>query len=183
MLNGIYNLIVIALAVWALLSGYRKGFLRMVGSVLGVGFGVVATRLAAPECYEAIDFITPGFISGFNRRFVVETFTCGLIFAFVCGIFELLAVPLGKVMKVMPGGVVNSIGGAVFRLFYYMMLLSIVYNLIADLQPDGHLTKTSRYHDGNVVEGVVKLAPAILGFEDAEEVGHFQQLEDAKKIS
>ena len=47
----------------------------------------------------------------------------------------------------------------------------------------GGLARTARFHDGNIVEGVMKIAPAVLGFPDGEEVGHYQQLEDAKKIS
>lgn len=183
MWNVIYHVVVIALGVWGILSGYRKGLMRQFGSVVAVAFGIVVTRLLAPDFYPAVDDFIPGLISGFNREFIVKTLSCTIIYVLVTGIFELIAIPLGKLMKVVPAGIVNSIGGSVFRTFQYLMLLSLFYNLIVDFHPTGPLTRTCRLHDGNVVEGVIKIAPAILGFPDGEEVAHYQQLEDAKKIS
>ena len=183
MLIGAYHIIILAVAVWAILSGYPKGLYRQLGSVLAVAFGIVAVRMTAPMCIQYIDGIVPGFFDGFNRRFIIETLTCGVIYLFVVGIIWLVTIPLGTVMRVLGSGVVNSIGGAVFKLFRYLMLLSLAFNFLVDISPDSDLTRASGMHDGNLVEGVIKLAPAVLGFPDGEEVSHRQQLEDAKKIS
>lgn len=182
-MGAAYHIVVIAVAVWGILTGYRKGLIRLLGSVVAVAFGIVATRLIAPECFDAFEAMVPGFISGFQRPFVVQTLTCLVIYVLVTGIFELVAIPLGKLMKVVPAGIVNSIGGALFRMFQFLILVSLFFNLIVDLNPSGELTRSSRLHDGNVVEVVMQMAPAILGFPGAEEVAHYQQLEDAKKIS
>lgn len=183
MLNGIYHIIVIAVAVWGIVTGYRKGFLRQLGGFVGVAFGIVAARLFSFELHPHVEGLVPEFVAGFKREFVVDTLTCGVIYLLVAGIVELFAFPLGKMMKVFGSGVLDSIGGAVFRLFKYLMVVSIAYNLIVDMNPSGSLTTSSRQHDGNVVEGVIKVAPAVLGFPDGEEVGYRQQLEDARKIS
>lgn len=183
MWNVIYHVVVIALAIWGILTGYRKGLIRQFGSVIAVTFGIVATRVMAPDFIPVMEDLVPGFISGFQREFVVMTLSCTIIYVFVTGFLELVAIPLGKFMKVVKAGVVNSIFGAIFRTFQYLMLISLFYNLIIDFNPAGSLTRLSRYHDGNVVEGVIKVAPGILGFPDGEEVAHYQQLEDAKKIS
>lgn len=183
MLNGIYHLIVIAVAVLAILTGYRKGFLRQLGALLAVAFGIVVARLVAADGMVYADDVVPGSISGFKRSFFVQTLTCGIVYLIVESLVEMITFPVGKMMKVFGSGVLDSIGGSVFRLFKYLMVVSILYNLIADFNPSGSLTRSSRQHDGNVVEGVMKIAPAILGFPDGEEVGHHQQLEDAKKIS
>lgn len=183
MLNGLYHVIVIAVAVWAVISGYRKGLVRQTGSLMAVTFGIVGTRLMAPDFAPSVDDFLPGFISGFKRQFIVETLACTVIYVLVTGLMELIALPLSKLMKVVTTGIINSIGGAVFRLFQYLMLLSLFYNLIVDFNPSGTLTRSSRLHDGNILEVTMKIAPAILGFPGAEEVAHYQQLEDAKKIS
>ena len=183
MWNVIYHIIVIALAAWGILSGFRKGLVRQFGSVIAVAFGIVLTIVLAPDFYPSVDDWLPGFIDGFKRDFIVKTLSCTIIYVLVTGLFELIALPVGKLMKIVNTGMVNSIAGALFRTFQYLMLLSLLYNLIIDFHPTGPMTRISRYHDGNVVEGVIKIAPAILGFPDGEEVAHFQQLEDAKKIS
>ena len=183
MWNVIYHILVIALGIWGILTGYRKGLIRQFGSVLAVAFGIVATIILAPDFFSVMDNMIPGFVSGFKREFVVKTMSCTVIYVFVTGVFELVAIPLGRLMKTMHTGLVNSIAGALFRTFQFLMLLSLFYNLIVDFNPTGSMTRICRLHDGNVVEGVIKVAPAILGFPDGEEVAHYQQLEDAKKIS
>lgn len=183
MLNGLFHLLVIAAAVWGIISGYRCGFMRQMGLLVAVAFGIVAARLAGPDCMGYVDDWMPESVDGFKRNFVVATLSYGGIYLMVMGIISLISIPLGKLMAVFESGVLDSIAGAIFRLFQFLMVLSIVYNIIVDLNPSGELTKSSRQHDGNVVEGVIKVAPAILGFPDGEEVGYRQQLEDARKIS
>lgn len=181
--SGIYHIVIIVVAVWAVFTGYKRGFFRQIGEVLAVVTGIVVVRICASECYEFADEAVPGFVSGFNRPFLVKTLTCTILYVVVYSIIALITMTLGKLINVVGGDILNSIGGAVFRLFQWLIFLSLAYNLIADMSPSGTLTRSSRLHDGNVVEGVIKIAPAVLGFPDAEEVGHYQQLEDAKKIS
>lgn len=183
MLIAIYHLIIIGVAVWAILTGYRRGFLRQIGNVVAVVVGIVVVMVFSAEFTPQVDGFVPGFISGFNRSFFVITLTSMLLFFFVYSILALVCIPIGKMMRVMPGNIINSIGGAVFKLFQWLLFISLAYNLLADLRPASDLTRSARLHDGNIIEGVIKLAPSIMGFPDAEEVGYRQQLEDAKKIS
>lgn len=183
MWNGIYYILVVIIAVWSIFTGYGRGFMRQIGALLGVAFGIVAARMLAPAFVPTVDgWLLDGF-TGFNRPFVSETLGCGLIYFVVSGIITLATWPLGKLMRVFGSGVLDSIGGALLRMFQWLIALSIVFNLIVDLSPAGELTRTSRLHDGNIVEGVLKIAPALMDFPGAEEVGYRQQLEDAKKIS
>lgn len=183
MLTAIYNLIIIGVALWAILTGYRRGFLRQIGNLVAVVVGIIVVRIFSAEFSPQVDGFVPGFISGFNRPFLVMTLTCMLLFFLVYSILALACISLGKMMRVVPGNIINSIGGALFKLFQWLLFISLAYNLLADLSPAGDLTRSSRLHDGNIIEGVIKLSPALMGFPDAEEVGYHQQLEDAKKIS
>lgn len=180
---GIYPLIVIAVAVLGIVTGYRKGIYRQLGGVLAVGFGIAAVHLFADDFLQWVDGIMPPFISGFHRSFLAQTLTCGIIYGAVVGLVSLATFPLKTVMMVVKSGVISDILGAAFRAFRYLMIISIFYNLLVDIDSTGTLARTARYHDGNVVEAVLKIAPAVLDFPSAEEVGHQQQLEDAKKIS
>lgn len=183
MWNASFYILIVIVAVWGILTGYRKGLMRQTGGVLGVAFGIVAARMLGPEFMETVDGWIPAFINGFNRQFLCETLSFGLIYIIVSGLVEVCTLPLGKLMSLITIGILDSIGGAVFRLFQLLMIISIVYNFLADLSPESDLTRTSSRHDGNIVEGVMMIAPPILGFQGAEEVAFQQQMEDAKKIS
>lgn len=183
MLIGLCHVIVIAVVVWAVVTGYRKGFLHLTGDVVAVAFGIVTVRLAADSLSPYVDEWLSDAVTGFKRRFVVDTLTCGGLYVAVYFLISLAARPVGKIISTITGGVLNSISGAVFNAFQYLVLVSIAYNLIVDFNPTGSLCRSSRQHDGNLVEAVIKIAPAVLGFPGGEDVAHFQQLEDAKKIS
>ena len=183
MLNAAYFIIVVIIGVWAVLTGFRKGLVRQIGAVLGVAFGIVAARTLSPEFIGIVNGWLPKSLNGFNRSFVCLTLTSGLIFLVAYGIVSVCSLPLNKMMKMIPVGILGSIGGSLFRLFQYLLFLSLFYNLLADLNPSSSLTRASSMHDGNILEGVMKIAPPILDFPGAEDVAFRQQMEDAKKIS
>lgn len=178
-----YHLLVIAMSVLGIVVGYRRGLLRQVSAVLGVAFGIVCARAFAYVPEEWFRGNVSRFFTGFNAIFVVKTLSSGVIFTVVYIGVRVLTFMLGYLMKVFRTGILNSIAGAVFCMFKYLMFLSILYNIIIDVKPEGGLLKFAGSHDGNVVEGVIWLAPAVLGFPDGEDVGHALQLEEAKKIS
>lgn len=183
MMSGLFHLVIIVAGIWAIFSGYKAGFMRQLGLLVGLTFAIVAARLLAPEIREWTDGWVPGSVSGFNRPFLVQTLAASIIFLGVFGVVALMAIPLGNFVKVLGRGILNSICGAVLRLFLILMVLSVLYNIIVDFYPAGSLSRSSRLHDGNVVESVIKIAPSMLDFPPGEEVSHRQQLEDAKKIS
>lgn len=183
MSHAAYHLVVIAVAVWGALRGYRQGLLRQIPAVVAIAFAIVASRLLLPDLSLWMEDWIPQAFNGFNRGFIIASVSATLIFLPFYFVIKLALVPVGMMMKVMPGGIVDNISGAVFRIFKYLMFVSLAYNLIVDFNPRSSLAKSSSSHDGNVVEGVMKMAPALLDFPDGEEVGHYQQLEDARSIS
>lgn len=185
MWDGVFFIIVVTVAVWGILTGYRIGFMRQISGVLGVAFGIVATRMIAPDFSVGIENWIPSMVTGFSRTILCQTLACGLIYLIVEGLISLCAAPLAKLVGIIGKsmGVLDSIGGGVFRLFKFLMVVSILYNVISDLDPAGDLTRIASRHDGNIVESVMMIAPALLDFPGAEEVAFKQQMEDAKKIS
>lgn len=183
MFSGLFYVIIIVGAVGGLFLGYRRGLLRQLGSILGMAFGIVTVRMTAPDCVYYVDQWLPPVVSGFNREYVIQSVACGGIYLAVSFFIQLCAWPIGKLMIGLGGGMGDLISGAVFKMFKYLFILSIFYNIFVDVKPSGDLAKSARQHDGNLVEGVIKIAPPILGFPGGEEVGQRQQLEDAKSIS
>lgn len=177
-----FHLLIVVAGVYGIIRGFRSGLLSQISSVVAVAFAIVAAYIFGGDVE---DWLWEYFSSwdSFNARFVAATLAAIIIFIPVYFIMKICLWPLAKMMKAFPSGILDSLGGAVFRLFKYLLFLSMAYNLIVDFQPRSALATSSKSHDGNLVEGVVKLAPALMGFPGGEEVSHYQQLEDAKKIS
>lgn len=178
-----YHIIAIGLSVLAIFRGYKIGLMRQTSAILGMVFGVVCARVFAPMCVDFFMGLLPSFLHGFNSSFIVATFSAGAIYTLVYVIVKLLTGIIDFAFRIFSSGVLNSIAGSLFCLLKYVMFISIVYNFIVDINPESELLKIARDHDGNVIEGVMWVAPAILGFPDAEELGYRLQLERAKEIS
>lgn len=177
-----YHLVIILAGVFAIITGYKAGFVKQIGSVVAMAFAIAAAYFVSPHIREYVGNILPDW-AAFNVRFVIDTLSAMIVFFAVYYLIRLLMVPLRMVMGFISGGMINALLGSVYRLFKYMLFISLFLNLIADIDPKSSIVKSSRNHDGNVVEGVVKIAPILIGFPGVEELGHYQQLEEAKKIS
>lgn len=184
MSDFLYHIIVIGFAVLAILRGFRLGMVRQISAALGMAFGIVAARVFAPSIEDTVVSFIPGFLNSFNAPFLVATISYGIIFGAVYTVVKLLTGIINFAMRILSSGMFNSIVGSIFCLFKYMMFISLTYNFIADINPsDSSLLKFERQHDGNVIEGVMWVAPAVLGFPGADELNHALQLEKAKEIS
>ena len=179
----IYHIVAIALCVLAIFRGYQRGLMRQTSAVLGMVFGVVCARIFGPMCVDFFMGILPGFLHGFNSSFIFATLSAGVIYTLVYIIVKLITGVLNLAFRVFSSGILNSIVGSLFCLLKYLVFISIIYNFIVDVNPESDLLKIARDHDGNVIEGVMLVAPAMLGFPDAEELGYRLQLERAKEIS
>lgn len=180
---AMYHLLVIAVSVFGIVTGYRRGLLRQISAVLAIAFGIVCVRMFSQELTEKLVEWLHVRIPGFNLKYVVLTLSATIVYTGVYLLTRLLTFPLAYLMKLIPTGLLNSLGGAVLGTFKYLMFVSLALNLIVDLKPGSDLLKVCCSHDGNVVAGVVEIAPSVLGFPGPEDIGHRLQLEEAKKIS
>ena len=177
-----FHLLIVVAGVYGVLAGYKKGIMRQIGSVVALAFAIVAAYVLGGNVEEWLwDYLSAW--KAFNAIYVAKTLAVMTVFFPVYFLLDLCLIPLSRLMRTFESGILNSIGGALFRTFKYFLFLSLCYNLLIDIKPTSALAQTSRHHDGNIVEGVVKIAPFILDFPGGEEVVYRQQLEDAKKIS
>ena len=178
-----YPLAVILIGVAGLVRGYRSGLAMQINAVLGIAFGVVCARLFGPELREAIHHYSPLPLRGMNAPFIADCAAYGGIFILVYELVGMLTCVLKSAMQVLRTGMLDALAGALFCSFRYLMFVSICYNFVADINPRGRLVAYAGCHDGNVVEEVMRLAPAILDFRGIDDLYHAVRLEDARKIS
>lgn len=181
--GGIYQLIIVCVGAFALAKGFRRGFTGQISGLLGLGFGAVFAMLFAPEVEvslaeifsEKINFPFPPFLYGIVASSLIY-FAVYLAVRFLTGVIR-------NLMRSLHIGMLDRLFGSAFCLFKYLMVVSIVYNLILCIKPDSSLLEYSKAADGNLVQDVLMLAPAVLGCFNADDLSHAMQLLDAKKIS
>ncbi len=179
----LYHVIALLIATVALVKGFRTGFARQIPKFLGFCFGVVCARIFMDPVAEGLRSLLPGTAGSVKAVFIYNTVATGLIFMIVYELFSFITGFLKYVTGALGGGILDSMAGSVFTLVRYVMFLSMAYNFILCWQSDSILLKYAKSDDGNIVEEVMLVSPAILGGEDVEELAHKIQLEEAKCIS
>lgn len=178
-----YQVIVVAVALYAVCRGFRAGLTRQVSGILGVAFGIVAARALAPDLDLWLRGWMPHFYHPVARTFFFSTLSHGVIFGICVLLCSMLTGVLNAAMSLFSVGILNSLFGMVFSLLKYLMFLSLLFDMAVCRKMDSPLLKCARHDDGNLVEEVMKLAPFVLGSVPSDEYTHHVQLWEAKKIS
>lgn len=183
MVNGFYLLLVLIVAFAAIIAGFRKGITRQTGSLLGLAFGAVASRIFTPvfsDSYEWVDMLTPA--PEFNEY--AQNLVCSVVIYAVCFLFfSFILRIINRALSVIEIGILNRLLGAFFSLVKNLLWLSIFFNLLICFGKSSRLLYYEKANDGNPVAGVMAIAPAILGCYGGEDFAHFHQLKEAKSIS
>lgn len=182
-MSVIYHLIVLIVAAGSAIWGFRKGFTSQIPSLIGLAMGIVSARLLAPGLEGVLYGAFPSVHGKVEQIFVYNTISSALVFTAVYFIFKTLTFFLSRVFRSKDPSILNNIGGAIVGMFKYLLGVSIVFNLMVAMNRDSQLLRYVKSDDGNAVEEVMLLSPALLGGEDVMELSHKLQLEEAKKIS
>lgn len=181
--QAVYLIAIVAVVVIGLVRGYRSGFTSQVANVLGFCFGVVATRVLRIDTEDWITGWLPGNPS-WDTPYIAATMASALIYLLVYYGFDLLSGVLKSIMEPLGKGTLNSLFGSAFCCFKWLMVLSIVFNMMFCLNTSSPaLLKSAAASDANLTEEILLLAPAMLGGEDASDLAHRHQLKEARKIS
>lgn len=185
----IYPLILIAVLILAIWRGWEKGMVYQLASLLGLAFGFVAARLFYEQMAEVIDPWFPGPESFAEepfgeplRRYTLYMVSASVVFAIVYAAFKLIGGVLTSAMQLIHTGAINSIIGAGFSFVKWTVIMSVVFNLWLVIKPDCGLMKYCNDGDGNVVELVMSVAPALFGTESPDELEHYHRLQKAKQM-
>lgn len=178
-----YHIIVLAVAAFSVIKGFKRGFTGQISGILGFAFGTVCAHVFEPDVEAALRAILPGVRHSAGGAFIYSVLSSVIVYSIVYTAFKMFTKVLRSAMQVFYVGMLDAILGAMFSLLKYMLLLSIVYNLLLCINPKSPLLKYASADDGNIVESVVLLAPGLLGCGSVHDLSHLIQLHEAKKIS
>ena len=181
--EAIYHILVIAVALVGIFRGFNAGLMRQVSGVLGFVFGIVAARALGPDFSSWLAGWLPQVYHPVAKSFFVSILGYGIIWGLCMLLFSIFTGILNFILGMIPVGIMNSIAGSAFCLLKYLMFLSILFDLALCRPFDSPLMHCARHDDGNLVDGVIRLAPELLGTISAEEYIHKVQLWEARSIS
>lgn len=178
-----YHLLVIVVALLAVVRGYRRGLTGQVTSVLGLAFGVICTHIFLSGVTDFTSMLTGRESGNSAGEYLAENLAALLIYCGVYLLFRSITGIVRRAASMLGTSLLDSLLGASFCIFNYLLLLSLVFNVYVGFNPESSLMHDGRSDDGNLVNLVLRIAPATLGSESFEEFSHSMQLRDARKIS
>ena len=181
--DALFHIMAIIFAALGVIRGYRRGLTGMVTSVLGLAFGVVCAHIFREAASGIASDILPHAWIARSGDYLASNLGCGAVFFIVYWVFSTVTKIIRLAMGDLGEGLLNSLIGAAFCVYNYLLMLSIVYNVMVGVKPESALMRYAKADDGNIVEAVMWIAPAALGSESFSDFAHQEQLREAKKIS
>lgn len=178
-----YHLLVLVVAAYAVIRGFRRKMSGQIPAAIGTAFGAVCANIFNRPVAETIWGLFPWVDGKVQESFAYSVAASILIFFAVFILFRFITSFIGAAFRYVDTTVLDNISGALFSLFLYLLYVSMAYNFLLSINTDSPLHKSLKSDDGNIVEEVMALAPAVLGCESPQELAHRLQLEDAKRIS
>lgn len=178
-----YHLLVLVVAAYAVIRGFRRKMSGQIPAAIGTAFGAVCANIFNRPVAETIWGLFPWVDGKVQESFAYSVAASIIIFFAVFILFRFITSFIGAAFRYVDTTVLDNISGALFSLFLYLLYVSMAYNFLLSINTDSPLHKSLKSDDGNIVEEVMALAPAVIGCESPQELAHRLQLEDAKKIS
>lgn len=151
---SVTTIIIALVLIYAVVSGFMKGLLSQIGQIAGLIIGILASRALTPEILNMLSVD-----AGVDTASTVTMVLCYIVVYLAAYFSVVLVAKLIKlVVKVACLGVLDRIGGSVFKLLKWALILSLVYNLLVAIHP-----ASAPGANSNVVErSVYHIAPALL---------------------
>ena len=150
--NMYIDLFIGALLLWAVINGWRNGFIKEVFSTLGVIAGLLIA--AALYYYFADDFFA---ITGTETNMVINIVAFLILWIILPLMLGLFANILTVAIKGMQLGIPNSLLGVLFSLAKFALLLSCVLNVMSKL----NILSADKTEDSKLLDPVMNVLPFV----------------------
>ncbi len=157
------DIVLLIVFVVSVAYGFKKGIIVQAGSLGGIIFGVLLCRLAGPWLTGVIAGGGAGWEAA--QPTYVDSILAKIIL-FIAGYLSVKAVAhfCKQLSHAMALGALDRLGGALFSLFQWMLVLSILLNMWIVIKPQTDFNAMSTLGNGHAIEAVVGLAPALMGW-------------------
>ncbi len=158
-----FTIFLIIIVVLAAVLGFRKGLVRQIGSLAGLVIAIAVCRIYGSDVAA---WFTSGVESASNvALYTILAYVCLLLVAYFAVFF--LARLFRSVICALRLGIVDRIGGAMFKVLFWLFAASLFYNMFVAVVPDSQPAPQELWK-----QRLLTLAPVVIGSETAAELWH-----------
>lgn len=155
------TIITIIVFAAAIILGAIKGIVKQLGSFAAVVLSIIACRIfSEPATAIAARILGVSETDSALNHYTCAIIGCAAVFLIVWLLVWMVARLIHRVVTAVKLGPLNSIAGALFMAFKWMLVLSLAFNAWLALAPDSPAVA----RPSQIVDAVESLAPATLGF-------------------
>ena len=155
--------ILLLIFLGSLVIGWRKGLVRQAASLVSWAVGIVVCLFLGDEVTRLFLAVNPEAASLPLSGITVKAVALTLLFLVITLTLRVVSYVTRKVIKATRMGCLDRVGGAALFMFKYMMLVSIVLNLLYAYNPDAETFGTRHMLNNRPYEFTLDLMPRVLG--------------------
>jgi membrane protein required for colicin V production len=144
----------------ALVAGFYKGLVNQLASLGGVVLGIIVSRLFADNVGAAL---AQHFPNALNNPTLAHIAGGVVVYLVVYFTIRFAASMLHKLTHVLMMAWLDHSLGAIFSVFKWMLMASVLLNLWHLISPSSAIFSTSTLMDGQLLPKVMQLAPDLFG--------------------
>lgn len=148
----IIDVILALVLVWAVFQGLKRGLIDQIAMLLGLWFGVWLSFTFSEALIEWID------IEMSNSVIFVILFAVGIGMALLCSFVA------RKLAKKIGLGIVDKIGGVLFSLVSYTLLLSLLLGIFRDVNARMEFIDDNEFNKSILIEPIEKVADVVFPY-------------------
>ena len=166
---GVLDIFIILLFFGSIIYGFCRGVIIQLGSVGGILLGIILCRLFghAFTGHLAGDHPTP------NELYVTGVFANIILFLVGYVSARLVARLIKTISSKLRLSPLDRIAGAVFSLFEWFFIFSLLLNVWQAVDSKADVTANSKLGDGKAAEAVMDFAPWVLDTKTAQSILNF----------
>lgn len=162
------DIVILIIFAASILYGLKRGIIAQLGSVGGILVGITACHLFGDHAAATVGGLLGD--DSASARYVDSVIANVLLFIIGYILTRVIAKLLHTVAHAAFLGIIDRIAGAIFSLFAWFLIFSILLNVWQVLTPSDDLAAKSRISDGKAARAIIDLAPRVLGGQTARQL-------------
>ncbi len=155
--------ILLLILLGALVIGWRKGLVKQTASLVSWAIGIAVCLFFGDEITRLFLAFNPDAANWPLSSINVKAVALSIFFLLVTLTLRILSFIIRKVIKAANLGCLDRVGGAALFLFKWLMVLSIVLNLLYAYNPDAETFGARHALNNKPYEFTLDLMPRVLG--------------------
>lgn len=158
------DILIIIVFLGSIIYGFCRGIIVQIGAVGGIILGIVLCRLFG----HSLTTTFAGSGASEEQLYISGVFANVLLFLIGYVSARLVAGLIKTITTKLRLTVIDRIGGALFSLFEWFFIFSLLLNVWQALKPGIEVTQGSRIGNGRAVKAVIDFAPMVIGSDTAK---------------